>query len=214
MAKFKVGDVVKIKVNTKHYGQDTKYNPADLMGVVESVNTPDEEGYMYDVVWPDNYSNVYRPEDLDLVTRATTLEHPAADFSELTEAYAKIDTLEEALEDAVKRLENYRRGLPEIWGLCEVTPPSTKSVQFKLAEEEIHFKPINEMTLEDWELAKQYGWMFEMRNLGEVRVTDIDYDENKFPICFNGFRWRTLQGLEWTSSDRDEEDCDIIKRIK
>ena len=198
---FKVGDAVKIKVGTEYYGEDKHYNPADVVGIVVQVNTPDVEGYMYDVRWETGCSNVYRPEDLELVSASI----PTEDLqSELTEAYAKIDTLESALEDAIRELISLREG------------NSTSVIDVNQGE----FKPIKEMTLEDWELAKEEGWVFKLNNGKEVFVQGImeDYNDRVHPVELNnlgtGLHLGTVTVQGYFYSDSPEHPKSIECRIK
>lgn len=196
LVNFKVGDAVKIKVGTEYYGEDRHYNPADVVGIVVQVKTPDDEGYMYGVRWETDCSNVYRPEDLEL---AVSTSIPTEDLqSELTEAYAKIDTLESALEDAIRELISLRE----------------RNNTAAIDVEESEFKPISEMTLEDWEMALQQDWLFEMNKYEiPVQVTQVDYRDTVYPVEFNYYMWRTLDGYEW-ADDKLDVAKNIIKRIQ
>lgn len=93
--------------------------------------------------------------------------------SELTEALAKIDTLESALEDAVRELISLREG------------SNTVVIDVKVGEVKLgQFKPINEMTLGDWEAAKEDKWAFKLNNGREVFVKGImeEFDSEDFPV--------------------------------
>lgn len=198
---FRIGDVVKIKAGTEHYGQDRSYNPADVLGVVVNVKTPDEEGYEYDVRWNTNCSNVYRPKDLELVVSAVepAKDGTQADSSELEEALAKIESLESALEDAVLELISLRE----------------RNNTAVIDVDNNGFKPICEMTLEDWEAAQSLGWVFET-NVGSVGTVErIDYNDSSYPVYFFELGWKTLDGFEYYHEDsRTECDVNITRRIE
>ncbi len=99
--------------------------------------------------------------------------------SELTEALAHIDTLESALEDAVRELISLRSG--------------NSSAVIDVDDSE--FKAISEYTLEDWELAKEEGWFFETQRGVELTVCDIDYSfRENLPIQLSDYSWYSLQG--------------------
>lgn len=203
---FKVGDVVKIKAGTEHYGQDRSYNPADVLGVVVNVKTPDEEGYKYDVRWNTNCSNVYRPKDLELVVSAVqpTKDGTQADSSELEEALAKIESLESALEDAVRELISLRGGNNS--AVIDVNQGEDKPYDV------IQFKPVEHYTLEDWKEAMLYGWEFKTRSGDVVTIEVTDDDSDGRPIWDSNGYYHNLNGM-WKELEGEDGD-DIIKRVK
>lgn len=122
--------------------------------------------------------------------------------TELEEAYAHIETLESALEDVVKRLDNWRNGRNESYGLED------EDGEVKFAGNELQFKPISEMTLEDWELAKKHKWLF-ADNLGDESLLVQDIVNGEFYFSGYGYPF-TVSGVH---TEKPEE-FQIIKRIK
>lgn len=106
--------------------------------------------------------------------------------TELEEAYAHIETLESALEDAVN----------EILSLKHQLIAKAANTCLGIEKEEPEFKPINEMTLEDWELAKREKWLFMLNNGKEVFVKGImeDYTDHTHPIELNDFQGGDHEG--------------------
>ena len=72
MAKFKVGDRVRISPSSCHYVSGDNRNPKDLSGSITKDDYDDYEGsgelYKYEVDWGDGFNNVYRESDLVLDT--------------------------------------------------------------------------------------------------------------------------------------------------
>ena len=106
MAKFKVGDKV---IRTASHDLDYMYMESGKVYTVSQVFGPDEDECIYvdnhQHYWDADYFELYQPEQTE----------PTDDLqSELEEAYAKIDTLESALEDAVKELLDLRAILAPI----------------------------------------------------------------------------------------------------
>lgn len=175
MAKFKVGDEV---IRTASHDHDYMYMESGKGYTVSQVFGREEDECIYvdnyQHYWDADYFELYRPEQLEP--------------TELDEALAKIDTLESALEDAVRELISLREGNNTV------------------------FKPINEMTLEDWEIALEEGAVFETREGEQIHILFMKPCD-RTPYTFtgsNGYNY-TYWGSIWESSD-DEED--IIKRIK
>lgn len=121
MSKFKVGDEV---IRTASHDYDYMYMESGKVYIVSQVFGPegDECIYVdnYQHFWDADYFELYQPKQLEP--------------TELTECYAKIDTLESALEDAVRELISLREGNNTV--VIDVDNNG--------------FKPINEMVYEDW----------------------------------------------------------------
>lgn len=194
-SKFKVGNFVKIHPDSGYYLDDDNLNPKDEIGTVVETDGCD----YVSVSWKAG-RNCYSDDDLELTSVPLQIEtEPTDDLqSELTEAYAKIDTLESALEDAVRQLISLREG------------NNTAIIDVNQGE----FKPISEMTLEDWELALHQDWLFEMNDYEiPVQVTQVDYRDTVYPVEFNYYMWRTLDGYEW-ADDKLDVAKNIIRRIR
>ena len=73
---FFVGDKVYISEDSEYYGEDSRYNPADMVGeVTDDEYDEDYDGHCYYVVWSNGKGNCYREEDLILVaSRSTNIE--------------------------------------------------------------------------------------------------------------------------------------------
>lgn len=83
--KFKVGDKVQIRKDSKHYG-DEGYNPKDTVGTVTYAGERRSE-YPYKVKWPEGKgTNVYRGKDLELA--ATEYPNPPHKHRDLIIAWA------------------------------------------------------------------------------------------------------------------------------
>lgn len=136
--------------------------------------------------------------------------------SELEEALAKIDTLESALEDTVRELISLREGSNALLG-TSLTPTSLHTSN-NTAVVDVYtngFKPVREMTMEDWEAAQSLGWLFET-NVGSVdTVQKLDYIDPSYPVCFFELGWKTLEGFEnYHEDSRTECDVNITRRIE
>lgn len=59
---FKVGDIVKIRKNSRYYGTDQRTNPADVEGEVTGIRA--DKSYV--VTWPSFFTNCYEAYDLEL----------------------------------------------------------------------------------------------------------------------------------------------------
>lgn len=71
---FQIGDKVFIRPDSEYYGDDVDRNPADVEGVVFARCKEDYfSSHHYYVRWPGSYTNIYRPEDLQL-TKLLTIE--------------------------------------------------------------------------------------------------------------------------------------------
>jgi hypothetical protein len=79
---------------------------------------------------------------------------------------------------------------------------------------EQQFKPISEMTLEDWQQAKEGGWEFETLHKGTVTVHEVStYTRDSVPLLLENARGNTWYiGLDGT--DVDNEGWTIVKRVK
>jgi hypothetical protein len=79
-------------------------------------------------------------------------------------------------------------------------------------EEEQQFKPVSEMTREDWQQAVEECWEFETR-YGDVISAKTTWSlRDAYPVrCSNGLAY-TIRGYFWDSGK--EHEADIIKRIK
>lgn len=191
MSEFKLGDLVKRIADPEH---DYRYMRSGEIYTVTNIPACGD-----DLIQVDNYSECWDMDKFELYQLEPT---------ELEEAYAKIDTLESALEDAVRQLISLREG--NNTAVIDVNQEG-----FKPVHGELKFKPISEYTLEDWELAKEEGWVFESNNGKLDTVEDIDHSDNTYPVCFADLRWKTQSGYDtYFEDDRREYDVNIIKRIK
>ncbi len=72
------------------------------------------------------------------------------------------------------------------------------------------FKPISEMTMEDWKQAKEEGWVFETEARGRVTVIDLCFKEEIV-------RLETSRRYWWVDSkgyDDDQAGFTVVKRIQ
>jgi len=64
--KFKVGDFVKISIDSQYYGK-SKLNPKEIVGMIINTDLEDEHNYIH-VRWSDTRStNSYNTEDLNRI---------------------------------------------------------------------------------------------------------------------------------------------------
>lgn len=109
------------------------------------------------------------------------------------------------MEDAVK----------EIFSLKHQLIAKAADTCLGLEKEESEFKPVSEMTLEDWELAKDEGWVFETTCGVEDTVIIIDSSCDQYPVEFRKSGWKTLDGFDtYYRERRDGDDINISKRIR
>lgn len=192
-SKFKVGNFVKIRPDSEYYLDGDKLNPKDEIGTVVETDGSD----YVSVLWVAG-RNCYGDHDLELTSLALQTETQP---TELEEAYAKIDTLESALEDAVK----------EVLSLKHQLIAKAANTCLGIEKEEPEFKPISEYTLEDWELAIDNNWEFELRS-GEVVQVDELYPSNEVYVVSLNKCTQTITGkvCDWN----EEHEDDVVKRIK
>lgn len=195
-SKFKIGDKVRIKPSSEYFIDGDSLNPKYEIGVVVETDT-----YNYvSVDWLAG-ANCYADHDLELALVPLKIAtQPTQDLqSELTEALAKIDTLESALEDAVRELISLREG------------DNTAVIDVK----EDEFTPIRAMTLEDWELAKEEEWLFSLSDGSTDSLNEIDYSDRRYPVGMKASGWKTLDGFNvYAVEYRKYGDVNITKRIK
>jgi len=76
------------------------------------------------------------------------------------------------------------------------------------------FKPISEMTLEDWQQAENERWVFQTEHRGLLTVCDVDcHPQDSIPILLeavNGQTWYV--GKDGT--DSDNKGWTVVKRVK
>lgn len=161
MSKFKIGDEVMLSPESKWVEEDSKefnsFNPLNMKGVIIEEDVQSER-HKWTVEWSNERINTYSNDDLLLVAEVSVrVETNLHDIIE--EQAAHIETLEEALETVTKELIELRQ------------------------ENSNEFKPICEMTMEDWEQAKEEEWVFEMAG-DEVFVQGIleVYKDDRHPI--------------------------------
>lgn len=161
MSKFKVGDEVMLSPEsgwvTPYSTQYECPNPLNVVGVISEVDFCGR--YEYSINWGNGLSNcAYGDDDLIPVSKQQTqYECPYAVIEELE---AHVETLEQALEKVTKELIELREGSSD------------------------EFKPISEMTMEDWRQALKEGWVFETGDGEEVVVDSImgRYDDPDHPV--------------------------------
>jgi len=71
------------------------------------------------------------------------------------------------------------------------------------------FKPVKDMTFEDWKEAKEKGYKFNTRRAGEVKVVELD--RGSVWAVRTHYGWHRIDGT--FNSDREEVAEDIIERI-
>lgn len=74
------------------------------------------------------------------------------------------------------------------------------------------FKPVSEMTSEDWLRAMEEGWIFETRQGDLINVENVFDSRNAYPVKGSNSLNYTLRGYFWHSG-KDHE-ADIIERVK
>ncbi len=74
------------------------------------------------------------------------------------------------------------------------------------------FKPISEMTMEDWKQAKEEGWVFETRDGEHISVVGCVNVCHAYPIVGSNDLNYTIHGEFYTGAS--EHKTDIIKRIQ
>jgi hypothetical protein len=72
------------------------------------------------------------------------------------------------------------------------------------------FKPVKDMTFEDWEQAEREGWVFELRCGDYSKVEQLSHKSALWKVCTK-FGWVRVDGS--FQIDYEEHDYDIIKRI-
>jgi hypothetical protein len=70
------------------------------------------------------------------------------------------------------------------------------------------FKPISEMTMEDWKQAQEEEWVFETETRGSATVCEVDCDAIRLEASLSHW-WVSVTGY-----DDDEYGYTVIKRIK
>jgi len=81
------------------------------------------------------------------------------------------------------------------------------------------FKPINQMTLYDWEQALDEGWVFEVGDCeggtGLHKVDRVDWSDTDLPVRLSEgswYSWYSIKGEFRTNCP--DPDLDILKRIR
>ena len=193
MYKFKIGDEVMLSHESRWVEEDSNEsdssNPLNMKGVITSVN--DYGVIEYDITWSNDSSNgCYKDEDLiPAPKQQTQYECPYAVIEELE---AHVETLEEALEKVTKELIELRE--------------KVNSGEFNSKE----FKPISEMTMEDWRQALDEQWEFVAGKGITLSVTRIEEDQFIFPLRMSDGCTYRINGWYFNGN----EAFDIIKRIK
>lgn len=205
---YKVGD--KFTFTGLPYEANIDWTPEDLEGLFEFVfdDEPSCPKFKSLVSGMEDY------EDWRLLSKYTgvkpTKEDTQAYDSELEEAYAHIETLQEALEDAVREIFSLKHQL-----IAKAANTCLGIVQEESESKSQQFKPVQEYTLEDWEAAQSLGWVFETNVGSEDTVERIDYNDSSYPVCFFELGWKTLDGFEnYHEGSRTECDVNITRRIE
>ena len=165
MSKFKAGDKVMLSPDSRWVEGDSKepdsFNPLNMEGIIINEDVYSKR-HKWEVKWSNDITNTYSNDDLILVV-GVFVEVESSPHDIIEEQAAHIANLEEALEMVQKELIELRE---------------------KVGSE--GFKPISEYTMEDWEQAKEEGWVFEMGN-DEVYVEGIlkEFKDSRHPIEFN-----------------------------
>jgi len=93
MAKqLKVGDSVKIKKSSQYYGSSDSYNPAGLVGEVQSHDGSSDHPIR--VKWSNGNANVYNSNDLKLATPKSPKENLLAEilYTDACDDVLEVDT--------------------------------------------------------------------------------------------------------------------------
>jgi hypothetical protein len=121
-----------------------------------------------------------------------------------------------ALNEKMSNHQSYKQG--DGWSTRESELLEQLDVLFEAydnvvyTEKEQTFKPISEMTLEDWQQAMEEGWEFETRDGDVISAMTLSSISNSYPVICNNTLAYTIRGYFWDSGK--EHDADIIKRVK
>ena len=190
MSKFKVGDEVMLSPESKwvdsRSDQPNSTTPTGVVGEIvrEHADAHEEDTeFQWSVSWSNGTTNSYHSDDLLLVT-GTSVRGEANLHDIIEEQEAHIENLEEALEIVQKELVELREGNSK------------------------EFKPISEMTMEDWYTAKAEGWVFADNKFSDPTVVksivngEIYFDNYTYPFDIKGVH------------TEEPEEYQIIKRIE
>ena len=137
------------------------------------------------------------------------VETSYASWEKLTR-YSRTSVAKEQDPDVSIKQSDYDSLVDEINMLRECVADMNKLLEEKLTEEAPTFKPISEMTMEDWKQAKKEGWVFETEARGSATVIDLCFKEEIV-------RLETSRGYWWVDSkgyDDDQSGYTVVKRIQ
>lgn len=101
--------------------------------------------------------------------------------------------------------------IDEINMLRECVADMNKLLEEKLKENTAPtFKPISEMTMEDWKQAKEEGWKFETEGQGVAAVVSVFEDCLSLEVPRLSYNWY----VDGEGFDEDNEGWTIVKRIQ
>jgi hypothetical protein len=197
------------------------------------------EGAFYDTVEPFGDNLIYedwdclkkyatKEQDPDVVIKQSDYDSLVDEINMLRELVAEI-TLEtdytalgqqastyRALNEKMTKHPSYKQG--DGWSTRESELLEQLDVLFEAydnvvyTEKEQQFKPISEMTLEDWQQAVEECWEFETRYGDVISAITLSSISKSYPVICNNTLAYTIRGYFWDSGK--EHDADIIKRIK
>lgn len=82
------------------------------------------------------------------------------------------------------------------------------------AVKEEQFKPISEMTLEDWQQAMKEGWKFDTLHRGNVTVYEVSTDTtDSIPLLLENAVGNTWY-VGFDGQDNDHHGWTVVKRVK
>lgn len=151
------------------------------------------EGAFSDTVEPFDDNLIY--EDWACLKKYTVKEQDPETIIKQPDAYVRITQDEyDSLIDEINMLREL---------VAELT--SVKEEQFK---------PISEMTLEDWKQAERERWVFQTEQRGLVTVSDVDSNlQDLLPIQLeSGGDGTWYVGLD--GGDIDQEGWTVVERVK
>jgi hypothetical protein len=198
------------------------FNDTNEHGIVETSYASWEKLTRY------SRTSVAKEQDPDVVIKQSEVDAYIDEINMLRELVAEI-TLEtdytalgqqastyRALNEKMSNHQSYKQG--DGWSTRESELLEQLDVLFEAydnvvyTEKEQTFKPISEMTLEDWQQAMEEGWEFEKRDGDVISAMTLSSISNSYPVICNNTLAYTIRGYFWDSGK--EHDADIIKRVK
>lgn len=147
-------------------------------------------------------------DDLEEYLEASQPEtYTQSELSYITELEDRVEYLESLCSDYAKIVTEKDK---EIFQL--------KHQALRVASETVlhveqDFKPISDMTIEDWEVAMLHAWEFETISKGNVVVIELDDFNECLPICVKTSESK-CQWLNENGLGTDNPEWSIVKRTK